>query len=238
MKRILFILVSAVFLYGAPPAATSSKQTPFDIGRKHFEQGNYQRALDNFAAAINTSADPGIKNKAYYYQGLILYELGNYFSSYISFRNVLLAADDRNKEVYEKSIKNAVLVADKMNLVDKIGSVLEKLPTQLIPNSMVATSRYAIGISNYFSGNLDKATEQLKSVNPESPYFSKANFYLGSIATKKKNYKEALYYFNKTYSITRGRSSIFNPRSQKDKIFRYGDLAIILYSNFFKNSLT
>ena len=77
----------------------ASSNVAFESGRRAYETGKYARALDLLSQAINTATDATTKNKAFYYQGLVLFELGYYYSSYVSFRNVLLTADDKNKEI-------------------------------------------------------------------------------------------------------------------------------------------
>ena len=46
-------------------------------------------------------------------------------------------------------------------------------------------------------------------MNPESQFYGKALFNLGIIATKKKNYKEAEFYFGRILEISRGKPSMF-----------------------------
>lgn len=184
--------------------------SPFELGKRHYETGRYPRALDLFSQAIDTSGDASVRNKAYYYQGLVLFELGHYYSAYLSFRNVLLSADDKNREVYEKAIKNAVIITDRLNMVDRLGKVLEKLPPNYIPNSVAALSHYAIGVHALKTNRDEEAMSRLKSVHPDSPYFGKAAFYLGVLATKKKDYREAVIYFKRVTDLSRGRRDQVN----------------------------
>lgn len=187
----------------------AARPTAFDLGKRQYEAGRYARALDLFSQAINTSPDASTKNKAYYFQGLVLFELGYYYSSYISFRNVLLTADDKNKEIYEKAIKNAVVITDRLNMVERLGKVLDRLPGNYIPTSVAPLTNYAIGVYHFEAGNANDAMSRLKSVPPDSQFFDKALFHLGILATKKKDYKEAVHYFQKVVERTKGRKDHF-----------------------------
>lgn len=182
----------------------------FELGKRHYESGQYARALDLFSQSINAASDGASRNRAYYYQGMVLFEMGHYYSAYISFRNVLLSADDNNREVYEKAIKNAVIITDRLNMVDRLGKILEKLPSSYIPSSVGDFANYSIGIFNFKSGNDDAAASHLKSVHPESPFYYKAMFHLGILSTKKKDYKEAVFYFEKVGQVLRGKREGFS----------------------------
>ena len=192
-------------------AAARGAQDPgsFESGRRQYDSGNYARALDYFSVAISSSKDVAARNRAYYYQGLALYELGHYYSSYVSFRNALLTADSQNRELYEKAIRNAVSITDRLNMVDRIGKVLDKIPDNLVPTAVTSHLNYAVGVYEFSTGDLAKATSRLKSVNPESPYYPKALFFLGVLATKRKDHKEAAFYFAKIVDSVRGRKEHF-----------------------------
>lgn len=199
---------------------------PFELAKRSYESGLYGRALDLFAQTINTASDASVRNRAYYYQGMVLFELGHYYSAYISFRNVLLSADDKNREVYEKAIKNATIITDRLNMVEKLGKILEKLPNGYIPAQVGDYAHYAMGIFHFKSGNDDEAASHLKSVHPESPFYYKSMFNLGVLATKKKDYKEAVYYFEKVGEVLRGKREGFN-QAELSRL----DLARSLYSS-------
>jgi tetratricopeptide (TPR) repeat protein len=242
-KRILVVILALTsFLAEAlPPAATRPSQ--FDAGRRAYESGNYARALELFSQAINAASDPSSRNKSYYYQGLVFFELGLYYSSYLSFRNVLLNADDKNREVYEKAIKNAVVITDKLNMVDRIGKVIDKLPNGLIPGSVSGLAHYAVGVHEMNSGTVEAAMSRLKSVNPENQFYDKALFNLGVLSTKKKDYKEAVFYFSKVIDITRGKRESF-PLQELSRLnlarstYSGGDVekSIEYYSQFLSSS--
>lgn len=230
------------------PAFAERKQKParasaFELARRNYESGKYSRALDLFAQAIRTATDASLRNKGYYYQGLILFEQGLYYSSYVSFRNVLLTADDKNKEVYEKAIKNAVMITDRLNITERLGKTLEKLPGAFIPASAAAHANYAIGVYYYKTGNDEKAAGYLKSVNPENTFFNKSLMLLGILSTKQKKYKEASYYFEKVMDNTRNRRDE-RPLNELARlnlarsVYSAGDIerSIDLYSRFVSSS--
>ncbi len=224
-------------------AVTNSRLPAFELGKKNYETGNYVRALDLFSQAISSAGDASSKNRAYYYQGLSLFELGHYYSSYVSFRNVLLTADDKNKEIYDKAIRNAVTIADKLDMVERIGKLLDKLPSQFIPQSVGSYSAFAIGVSRLDAADLNGASASFKSVNPESQYYPRALFFLGTIATKQKNYRDAAVYFEKVTEVSRGRKELF-PVAELARlnlartVYSAGDLerSIELYSQFLNAS--
>lgn len=223
------LLVLSLFLFATSVtfgASGGGGRSPFDLGRASYESGNYARAVDYFGQAVNTAGDASTRNKAYYYQGMVLFELGYYYAAYLSFRNVLLTADDKNKEVYEKAIKNAVIIADRLNMVDRLGKILERLPSNYIPSSVNATANYSIGVYNLKVGEDQKANSRLKSVNPESQFYTKALFNLGILATKRKDYKEAIYYFEKVAQLARGKRDL----QQQGELARL-NLARSLYSS-------
>lgn len=203
MWRVLSLSLLLSFTVG--DAAPAPKLTAFEQGRRQFETGRYSRALDLFSQAISQSQDSTTRNKAYYYQGLVLFELGLYHSSYQSFRNVLLTADDKNREVYEKAIKNAVIISDKLNMPERIGEVLEKLPSSFIPGSVAGHYHYAVGASDFNKNRIEEARSHFKSVAPDTQFYDKALLYLGILETKKKDYKESAFYFNKLGDVTRGK---------------------------------
>ncbi len=116
-----------------------------------------------------------------------------------------MATDDSNKEIYEKAIKNSVIILDRLSMADQVGKMLERLPPSLISSASADSANYAIGIHQFKLNDIDKAMASLRSVPPQSPYFPKAIFFLGVIATKKKNYKEAIFYFEKTRDLCYGK---------------------------------
>ncbi len=209
--RVTFLLLVflCVEIYSAPKKTGAPASSPLELARNAYENGRYTHALDLLSNAINSAPDATSRNKAYYYQGMVLFELGLFYSSYLSFRNVLLTADDHNREVYEKAVRNAIIITDKLKMVDKVGKVLVNLPGNFLPTAIVPMTHYAIGVYYFQSDDSEKASSHLKSVNPESPYYMKALFHLGILATKRKDYKESIFYFEKIVSITRGKREHF-----------------------------
>jgi len=238
-------LLIVVLLIGSVAQGASSRpaMSPFELGKRQYEAGRYGRALDLFAQAINTAPDASTKVKAYYFQGIVLFELGLYYSSYLSFRQVLLSADENNKEVYEKAIKNAVVITDRLNIIERVGKALDRLPAQFIPASVSAHANYAMGIYHFGVGDDKKAGANFKAVFPESPFYPKALFYLGILSTKAKNHKEAAFYFEKVVELTRNRRDL---RSLQElarlnlarSVYSSGDIdrSIELYSQFTSTS--
>lgn len=188
----------------------SSKSSSLELGRRQYESGNYERAQDILSQTVSSTSDPNIRNRALYYQGLSFFELGLYYSSYLSFRSVLLNPDERFREVYEKAIKNSVTIADRLDLVDRIGQVISKMDSKLIPNSVASHARFAVGIYRFNTNAAAEAEKELKSVSPESPFYAKALYYLGILATKRKNYKDASFYFEKVVSAAKGKKELYN----------------------------
>jgi len=210
MKRHLFTYGFVLVLFSSFCSfGENSKTSSLEMGRKQFEAGNYDRALDLFSQTISSTTDANIRNRAFYYQGLTFFEQGLFYSSYLSFRSVLLNPDEKYREVYEKSIKNTVMIADRLDLVDKIGSVIAKMDSKLIPGTVSSAARYAIGVYRFNTNQAAQAEQELKSVSPESPYYPKALYYLGIISTKKKNYKEAGFYFEKVVNLTKGKKELY-----------------------------
>ncbi len=202
MKRAVWAILSLTILVGRPTFAERRAQaqpprSALELGKLQYEKGRHARAIELFGQAVQTAATPGDRNLAYYYQGLALFELGMYYASYTSFRNVLLTADAQNKQVYEKAIKNAVIITDKLNMIERAGKALQALPGSFISSSVAAHSNYAIGAHYYSVGDDSKAASYLKSVHPENPFFAKAAFLLGVVATRQKNYKEAIANFER-----------------------------------------
>lgn len=235
--RVLLLFVSLVF------CQVSSGERAFQMGKRAFESGNKVRAINLFDKAIAEARTKAEKNLAYYYQGLLMFDIGAYYSSFISFRNVLLTASKKNKNVYGKAIKNAVIIADKLGMTDSMGGALSKFPQSYIPSNVSDLSHYAIGVYYATKGRDRKASSHLKSVHPESQFHNKALFNLGILATKKKNYKEAIYYFQKVRARTSGRKEQSN-LSELAKlnlarvVYASGNIeaSIELYSRFYSSS--
>ena len=171
--------------------SANERASTFELGKRQFESGNYERAVNLFAQAIERPADNAQKNRAYYYQGLALFEQGLYFSSYISFRNVLLSAEEKNRELYEKAIKNAAVITDRLDMVEKLGKVIERLPAGYIPSSVAGIAHYAQGVYSFSTGNSSAALSHFKSVSPDSQFYDKSLMYLGILSTKAKDNKKA-----------------------------------------------
>ncbi|MCB0418388.1 MAG: tetratricopeptide repeat protein [Bdellovibrionaceae bacterium] len=174
-------------------------------GKRAFESGKMRDAVTYFDQAILSARSVSDRNLSYYYQGLALFEMGYYFSAYRSFRMVLLKPDPKNKPVYGKAIKNAVVIMDRLNLVDRVGKLVVKLPGAYIPQELNHMVHYAAGVHHYSENNFSAAESRLKSVNPESQFYLKALFYLGVIATRKKDYNDAIVYFNKVAQLSSNR---------------------------------
>lgn len=215
------VIATLLFVLSAPlnaaPQRMSQADENFEMGKNQFQAGKYVRALDLFSRAIQASDKSSLRNKAFYYQGLVLFELGLYYSAYVSFRNVLSNSDPDSRSVYEKAIKNSVIIADKLNIVDRIGKALKQIPPQYVPAAVQAHTHYAIGMAAVASGDLSGAQSSLKSVHPENPFYPKALFLLGIIATRTKNYREAEFYFNKTLDACQGKRDL-NPLAELAKL--------------------
>lgn len=190
--------------------AENSKTSLLEQGRKYYESGDYDRALETLFKASSSTSDANIRNRALYYQGLTLFEQGLFYSSYLSFRSVLMNPDERFREVSEKAIKNAVTIAERMDLVDNIGAVISKMDSRFIPPSVGSHAHFATGVYLFSVGKNVESEAALKSVSPQSSFYPKANYYLGIISTKKKNYKDAAYYFEKVVSTTRGNKDLYS----------------------------
>ncbi len=194
---LLLISTSAIAERRTSPSSTAPRSA-LELGKQQYERGRYARALELLGEASQSADSASSRNLAFYYQGLALFELGMYYSSYVSFKNVLLTADANNKHVYEKAIKNSVTIADKLDMIEAAGKVVDALPAGYISPSVSAHSNYASG-AHYFSlGEDSKAAAKLKSVNPENPFYAKATFLLGVIATRSKNYSEAIANFERS----------------------------------------
>lgn len=207
---VYFILLSFFFVAQSNSVAEAFKDKNLDLARQRYESGEFEKAIQVLSSTINSTRDANTRNRAFYYQGLSFFELGHYYSSYLSFRSALLNPDSRYPEVLEKSIKNAVLIADKLDLVDRIGQVISKIKPEMIPSSVRSSARFAVGVYYFNTGKTKLAVQELKSVSPDSPYYPKALFHLGILATKEKNYKNASYYFEKVVSLTRGKKEFYH----------------------------
>lgn len=194
MRTVFAILLLAS---GSTWAEKKGQQSAFELGKAQYERGRFARSLELFGQAIAQESSASQRNQAYYYQGMALFELGLYYAAYMSFRNVLLTADASNKNVYDKAIRNTVVITDKLNMVDRIGKALNDLPGGFISPSASGHANYAMGAHFFTVGNDREASSHLKSVNPESPFYSKALFLLGVIATRSKNYSEATANFSR-----------------------------------------
>ena len=238
LKVSLGILLSSSLLIGAP-----EKNSGYEAGKRQFESGNYSRAVELLSQAISNSPEGAQKNKASYYQGLAMFEQGLYFSSFISFRNALLNPEEKNRELYEKAIKNAAIITDRFNMTDKLGKALEKLPQSYVPSSVAGVANYARGVYQFSIGRLPEALNYFKSVSPESQFYDKALMYLGIIATQKKDYKEASFYFGKVIEISKGKREQFGTQelarlNLARTAYSMGNLekSIELYAQFLSSS--
>ena len=204
MRQALVALLLVTGIASAENRSTpNATRSPLELGKMQFERGRYSRSLELFGQAVHSSQDPTARNQAYYYQGLALFELGMYYASYMSFRNVLITADASNKAIYEKSIKNAVIITDKLNMIERLGKTLEALPNSFISPAVTPHANYAIGAYFQSVGQDAKASSYLKSVGPETPFYSKATFLLGVIATRTRNYNDAMAYFDRSMQASR-----------------------------------
>lgn len=204
LKVSLGIFLSTAILIGAP-----ERNSAFELGKKQFESGNYSRAIELFSQALANSSDSLQKNKVYYYQGLAMFEQGLYFSSFISFRNVLLSPDDKSRELYEKAIKNAAIITERLNMTERLGKVIDKLPGNYVPSSVSGIAHYTQGVYQFSIGQNAIALGHFKSVSPESLFYDKALMYLGILSTQAKDYKEANFYFSKLVELSQGKRDLF-----------------------------
>lgn len=206
MRGLFAVMVFAI--PGVLCAAPKEKVTTLELAKRAFDAGRSGRALQLLDEAMTKKLSAGERGLAYYYQGLSLYDLGYPFAAYLSFRNVLLRPDPSNTAVYEKAIKNAVVIADRLNLTDRLGKVIEKLPDSYIPPSVSSIAAYAVGVYRAFINKDSAAESQLKSVPPDSPFYYKAQFHLGVLATKRKDYGDASVYFRKSVQITQDNTKL------------------------------
>ncbi len=196
MRR-LFLALIAVSSVALAERRTTPLQSPFELAKAQYERGRYARSIELFGQAIASNEGASVRTQAYYYQGLAMLELGLYYSSFTAFQNVFQSGDTSNKAIYEKAIRNAVSVGDRLDMVDRLGKSLEALPSGVIPPSVNSHAHYAIGAHYFNSGDDKKAAANLKSVGPESPYHAKASFLLGVISTRSRSYSEAMTYFDR-----------------------------------------
>lgn len=238
MSRFKLILILIVLFAFDVYAATS-----FQLGRQAYESGDYDKALGYFDQTIRRSRDKSEKNMAYYFQGLVLYELGHSYSAYVSFRNVLSTADRKNRKIYGKAIKNAVILTDRLNVVEVIGGALAKLPGNYVPNSVSDLNHYGQGKYYFMKNDVKRAAGHLKSVHPESAFYIKALFHLGILAVKRKDYKESIFYFAKILKLCEGKKELF-PMAELARlnlarsVYAYGNVekSIEIYSRFLSSS--
>ncbi len=214
-----------------------------ESGKKQFESGNYDRAIALLSDVVRSASDSATRNQGFYYLGLSLYENEMYYSSLTAFRNVISSGEEKNRELYEKSIKNAVIIADRLNMLPKVGKSLEKLPSGFIPGSVAGHSNYALGVYYMESGNIDSAISHLKSVNPEDTFYNKSMLYLGILQTRKKNYKESIFYFEKVMQLSKGKKDQFEVGdlarlNLARTMYTMGDMerSVELYSQFLASS--
>ena len=236
MKRISCIVLCFFLL----ASGRGESENVFNAGKQAYESGNYSRALDLFARSANSSST---RTLSFYYQGLVLYELGLYYSSYRSFRKVLLTADGKNNQVYEKAIKNVVIITDRLKMVELAGSVLAKVPSNLVPSSVSDMNHYAQGVYYFWKQNRARALSHLKSVHPGSQFYLKSLFHIGVLATQRKDYKEAAFHFKKIMNLTRGKKRYFDiaelARLNLARVVYAGgalETSISLYSRFLSSS--
>jgi len=240
--RGLILVISVLMLWSHSGEGARNRRSNFELGRQQFEKGRYARALSLFDQAIKKAPSRKAKNKAYYFQGLVLYELGYFYSSYLSFRNVLKAADRSNRKVYEKSIKNAVIIMDRLGMAERVGKTINRLPPDLIPSSVNHMAHYAQGVYFFKTGKYDSASSHLKSVHPKSQFYNRAIFRLGVLSTKKKKYRDAIFYFKKVIKNSRRRADYKLRELAKlnlaRSVYSAGDMerSIQLYSNFTSKS--
>lgn len=201
---VLTLLLLAASVHAAP----AQKVSPLEMAKRAFESGRSGRALQLLDEALSRKLSAGERGLAYYYQGLSLYDMGYPFAAYLSFRNVLLKPDPSNTQVYEKAIKNAVVIADRLNLTDRLGKVIERLPSSYIPPAVSSVASYAVGVYQAFVNKDSAAESSLKSVPPDNPFYYKAQFHLGVLATKRKDYNDASVYFRKAVQITQDNKSL------------------------------
>lgn len=214
-----------------------------ESGKKQFESGNYDRAIAILSDVVRSASDASTKNQGFYYLGLSLYENEMYYSSLTAFRNVISSGEERNRELYEKSIKNAVIIADRLGMLSKVGKSLERLSSGLIPGSVAGHSNYALGVYHMENGNIDSAISHLKSVNPEDTFYSKSLLNLGILQTRKKNYKESVFYFEKVMQLSKGKKEQFEVGdlarlNLARTMYTMGDMerSVELYSQFLASS--
>ncbi|MBI1861115.1 MAG: tetratricopeptide repeat protein [Deltaproteobacteria bacterium] len=190
-------------------ASIAGKDPLYEQAKKAYDGGKYARALDLFSQVIGSSPEVSTRDRSHYYSGLIFFEQGYYYSSYLSFKTVLQSPDEHNRELFEKAIKNAVTIADKLDIVSQLGMILSKLPGALVAPSVAALNHFTVGVYQFSAGNVDEALSHLKSVSPENQYYGKALFYLGLLSTKKKEYREAAAFFAKCIEVSRGNKEKF-----------------------------
>ncbi len=244
MKWTLQIITCVVVTQLSSSALFAADRGSFlEAGKKQFDSGNYDRAISILSDVVRSAGDANTRNQANYFLGLSLFENEMYFSSLSAFRHVISAGDDRNRDVYEKAIKNAVVIADRLNMLGKVGRSLQKLSSGLVPGSVASHSHYALGVHDMESGDLDSAISHLKSVNPENAYYNKALLYLGILETRKKNYKESVFYFEKVIKLAKGKRDQFDigdlaRLNLARTAYTMGDMerSVELYSQFLASS--
>ncbi len=193
-------------VYSAKKAA--GRNNNLEAGKNAFTSGNLERAINLLDKAIRGTKNQHQKSLAYYYHGLALFELGHFYSSYLSFKMALSNPNPAFRKLYGKAIKNAALITDNLNIVDRLGKDLEKFPDSLINAEVADKVNYAKGVYRFTQRDLTGAKGHLKAVHPQSDFYSKAMFYLGVLATQEKDYKEAQYYFKKVVELTTGKKEL------------------------------
>jgi tetratricopeptide (TPR) repeat protein len=203
MRRILSVVnafVLAASLAAIPAVALAQKQkadmefepegaesTPpsktLERAIKLYEKGDYYSASIEFYKVVNGETDDRRPNKqrAEFFIGKTLYQMGYYAASLAYFDRIVQAGNDHRYHGATLKWLAALsrVLPETSGILDRIGSYDPSALDEPIMESVRDELYYLLGRHFYRQGDFDQAVNLFQTVSRQSPFYIKAKFFEG-----------------------------------------------------------
>jgi len=162
--------------------------------------GEYEAAAEGFYSLVTTVAldDSGLHWDAEWYLAESLYKMGNLRTAEANYRIIV---DDADHPFHDDSVRRLLELFVQLEDDDAFESLYqaEIVSGRVEPSDLIT---YAIGKAFYHKGDYGPAKSNLGDVPPDSPYFRKARYILGTIMVLQGNLETSAQVFRSIVELS------------------------------------
>lgn len=200
---------------------------------KLYEKGDYYSASIEFYKVVNgeTEDDAANKQRAEFFVGKTLYQMGYYAAALAYFDRIVQAgaAHRYHGATLKWLAALSRVLPETSGILERIGSYDVSALDEPIMESVRDELYYLLGRHFYRQGDFDQAISLFTQVSRESPFFIKAKFFEGVTYVRKYQGKPALDAFKEILAIAQERPKQYSA----DDIEKFEELANLQMARIF-----